>query len=116
MAITYDAVVKTARMNATRGAVANGTLEVLTAADAVLVTYGLDATAGAVSGNVWTLGFDAVTVNASATGVAVKARIKDSSGNVRVTGLVVGENVSISNANLASGQSVEILGGTITHA
>ena len=55
MAVTYNAAVKTSRMTATRDYFANGTLEILTAADAVLATFGLDLAGGTVSGAVWTL-------------------------------------------------------------
>lgn len=112
----YNATVKTARMNATRSAVANGSLDILTAADAVLVTFGLDATAGAVSGNRWTLGFDSATVTATGTGTAAKARIRDSGGVVRVTGLAVGQEVTLDNTNIATGQEINMTSAIVDHA
>jgi hypothetical protein len=119
MAVTYHADVKNARMEATRGEVANGTLEILTSGDVLLATFGLDATAGTVTADVWTLEFDADTVAAGAAGTAAKAQIKDSGGTARITGLTVGTSaadVIVSNTNIANGQDVIMTGATITHA
>lgn len=119
MTVTYSTAVKTARLGATRGEVANGTLEILTAADAVLVTYGLDATAGSVSGTRWTLGFDATTVAATGTGAAAKAQIKDSGGTAEITGLTVGTSgtdILIDNTSIATGQDVTVNSAYIDHA
>lgn len=115
MAVTYDQTVRTARMNATRSEVANGTMEILTSGDVVLATFGLDATAGSVTNNVWTLAFDATTVVASATGTATKVQLKSSGAVARITGLNVGTEVTIDNASITSGQNVTITGATITH-
>lgn len=117
----YDATLKNLRMVATRDGVANGTLEITTAADAVLSVHGLDATAGTVTGAVWTPVFDAASVNASGTGTAAKARIKNSGGTIRVTGLTVGldgsgSDVELINTNIVTGQPVELTAATITHA
>lgn len=75
MAVTYAAAVKTARMTATRDHFADGTLEIGTAGMAtVIATFGLSATGGTVSGDTWTLAFDAGSVSAAATGVAAATR------------------------------------------
>lgn len=119
MSVTYNAAVKTARMTATRDYFANGTLEILTAADAVLVTFGLSPSGGTVSGGVWTLAFDAGTVAASGTGTANKAQIKNAGASAHLTGLTVGtsgSDINLDNLSIASGQNVTLSGGTITHA
>lgn len=119
MAVTYDATVKTARITATRDAVANGSLEILTSGDSVLATFGLDAAGGTISGSVWTLVFDASTVAASGTGTAAKAQIKNSGGTARITGLTVGtsgSDINLDNTSINSGQNVTLSSATITHA
>lgn len=120
MAVTYATAVKTARMTATRDDVANGTLEIGTSGmAAVLATFGLDATAGTISGAVWTLVFDAATVAATGTGTAAAAQIKNSAGTARITGLTVGTSgtdIILDNTSIASGQDVTLSSATITHA
>lgn len=119
MSVIYATSIKTARMTATRDDVANGTLEILTAADALLATYGLDATSGTISGAVWTLVFDASTVAASGTGTPAKAQIKTSGGVVKITGLTVGTtgtDIVLDSASITSGQNVTLSSATITHA
>ena len=119
MAVTYNTAVKTARMTATRDYFANGTLEILTSADAVLATFGLDTDGGDISGAVWTLVFDAATVAASGSGTAAKAQIKTSGGSAHLTGLTVGTSAAdiiLDNTNIATGQDVTLSSGTITHA
>lgn len=119
MAVTYTTAMKTDRMTATRDLVADGTLEILTAADAVLVTFGLSVAGGTVTGDTWTLTFDASTVAATATGTAAKAQVKDSVGTAQITGLTVGEgtgDVSLDNTDINNGQNVELTSATIQHA
>lgn len=121
MPVTYATAVKTARITATRDHFANGTLEILTAADAVLATFGLASDGGSVSGAVWTLALDAGTVTATGTGTAAKAQIKTSGGTANLTGLTVGvsgsgADVIVDNASIATGQSVTLSSATITHA
>ena len=120
MAINYATVVKTARMTATRDEVANGTLEIGTAGMAtVLVTFGLDAAGGTISGDTWTLVFDASTVSASADGTAAEAQIKTSGGTAVITGLTVGtgsEDIVLDNVSIANGQNVTLSTSTIQHA
>ena len=120
MAVTYSTAVKTDRMTATRDKVANGTLEIGTSGmAAVLVTFGLSATGGSISNDVWTLAFDAGTVAASAAGTAAAARIKDSGGTAQITGLTVGtsgSDINLDNTSIANGQNVTLSSATITHA
>ena len=120
MAVTYNTAVKTSRMTATMTYFSNGTIEILTAADGVLVTFGLGAPAGSVTGNVWTLTpLDAGTVAATAAGTANKAQIKNSGGSAHITGLTVGTSgtdVILDNLVIANGQNVTLSTATITHA
>lgn len=119
MAVTYAAAVKTARITATRDHFANGTLEILTAADAVLATFGLDAAGGTISGSVWTLVFDASTVSASGTGTAAKAQVKTSGAAANLTGLTVGtsgSDINLDSVSITSGQNVTLSSATITHS
>jgi hypothetical protein len=104
MAVTYDAAVKTARITATRDQVANGTLEIGTASMAAVLA---------------TLAFDAGTVAAGAAGTAAAARIKDSGGTARITGLTVGtsgSDINLDNTSIANGQNVTLSSATLTHA
>jgi hypothetical protein len=107
-------------MTATRDQVANGTLEIgTTGMGSVLVTFGLDATAGTVSNGVWTLVFDASTVAAAATGTAAAAQIKNSTGTVRISGLTVGTSgtdIVLNTTSIGSGVNVTLSSATITHA
>ena len=119
MAITYSTAAKTARMTATRDHFANGTFEILTAADAVLATFGLSATGGTVTDGVWTIVFDAATVTATGTGTAAKAQLKTAGGVADMTGLTVGTSgadVTLDNTAIATAQSVTLSSATITHS
>jgi hypothetical protein len=119
MAVTYTTAAKTARMTATRDHFANGTLEILTAADALLVTFGLDTAGGTISGAVWTLVFDNSTVAATGTGTAAKAQVKNSGGTANLTGLTVGTSgtdIVLNNTSIAAAQNVTLSTATITHA
>jgi hypothetical protein len=120
---TYDNVVKAARMNATRTAVVSGTLEVQAANNDVLAIWTLTDPGGTVSNAVWTLAFanNSVTGQAAAGSgtTATKARLKNSTGDVRITGLSVGTSgsaVNLDNTSIASGQTVTISSATFTHA
>ena len=122
---TYDATVKTARMEATRDAVADGTLELLSAADAVLAIFTLTLAGGTVTGAVWTLAFDSNSTTgeaAASTGTnATKAQIKNSAAAVKISGLTVGvtgsgAGVILDNVSIASGQTVTLSSATFTHA
>lgn len=118
MAVTYNAAVKTARITATRDHFANGTLEIR-GSTTVLATFGLDADGGDISGDTWTLVFDAATVAATAAGEADNAIIKTSGGDAHLTGLTVGTSgtdIILDNVNIADGQNVTLTGATVQHA
>lgn len=114
MAFNLDGTTEDDVLTAIRDRVANGDLRIGTASmAAVLATFGLSATGGTVSTQVWTLAFDATTVAASATGTAAAAELRDSGGTVRVSGLTVGtgsEDVVIDNTSITSGQNVTVTG------
>jgi hypothetical protein len=123
MTVSYAAAVKALRMTATRDAVANGSLELLSAGDVVLAIFGLSADAGDVVDDVWTLEFDSATVQGEAGasgGVdATKAQIKTSGGTAVITGLTVGtaaSDIILDSNNIDSGQDVTLTAATITHA
>lgn len=115
-------------MTATRDAGAAGSLQLLTAADAVLVTFTLSATAGSV-GEVdgamrWTMTFGAGatgndTQAATGTGVAAKAIVRDSTNATILSGLTVGTvgtGVIIDNTSIADGQMVSMSSAYVNHA
>jgi hypothetical protein len=59
------------------------------------------------------------TGTASAGGVAASARIKDSAGNIQVSGLTVGmsnSDIILSNTSIVNGQVVTLNSATITHS
>lgn len=127
MPIAYSATTKTARMNAVVTAIgASGKLKLWSAADALLATFTLAATAGTVSGSVLTLsdanGGSAGVLNttASGAGTATKASIT-TSGDVDVitNALTVGTSgtdVIIDNPTFVAGQAIIVNSGTFTHA
>lgn len=124
MAVNPSASARTAILDALRGEVANGTLELLSAANQVLAIFGLDATAGSVTGDVWTIGLDASTVQGEAAAgagtSAAKARFKDSTGNVDIDGLTVGltgsgADIELVNVSITTGQDVELTAATISY-
>jgi hypothetical protein len=125
----YDTTVKTARMTATRDVFAGGDVQLLAANDDVLLTAPLSAAGGTVSGATWTFQFGAesdatITVTASGGGTgtaATKARMRDSGGTVRLTGITVGlagsgAGVIVGNTSIATGQSVTVGPGELNHA
>jgi hypothetical protein len=120
MAVIYNTAVKTSRMTATRDYFANGTLEILDVDNVVLAIFGLSVSGGSVTSGVWTLAFDASTVVASATGIATKARIKNSGGDAHLTGLTVGTtssyDINMSLVSFTSGLDVTLTSATIAHA
>lgn len=120
MAVTYDTATKQTRIDATRASMINGSIEICTAAYAsVLATFTLTATAGTCASGVWTIAVTSSNVSAAATGTAAIARIKDSGGTARITGLTVGTSgtdVIVANTSINSGQTVTFSSGTITHA
>lgn len=119
MAVTYTTAVKTDRMTATRDYFADGTLVIQDAADAVLVTFALTLAGGSVTGDTWTLAFDASTVAAGAAGTAAKAEIRNSGGTAGLTGLTVGTSATdiiLDNTSIANGQNVTLSSATVQHA
>lgn len=120
MSVTYATPVKTARMTATRDYHANGTLEIQTAAGAVLATFGLDAAGGTIAGAVWTLVFDNSTVAAGGTGTAAKAVVKNSGGTIGMPDTLTvgtsGSDINLDSVSITSGQNVTLSSATVTHA
>lgn len=126
MPITYNTAAKTARMNAVVSTIgANGKLKLLSAADAVLVTYALAATAGTVSGDTLTFsdanaGADGImSANATAGGTAAKAVVTTAADVVVISGLTVGTSgadLIMDNPVVTNGQATTVNSATIQHA
>lgn len=127
MAVTYPNATKVARMNAVVTTIgASGKLKLFTAADALLATFTLAATAGTVAGagvltfsdaNGATAGI--LNTTASAAGTAAKASITTSADVDVITGLTVGTtgtDLILDNNVLTNGQAITINSATITHA
>lgn len=124
MAVIYASSVRTSRMNAVETALDAGSgAAVLEIGDSgfatVLVSFTLSDPAGTVSGDVLTGSSMPKTTTASNSGTAAEARLKDSSGNIVVSGLTVGTssaNVIISpSTSITSGQSCSLDSFTLTH-
>lgn len=128
MSVTYTNAVKVARMNAVVTAIGtSGKLKLWSAADALLATFTLAATAGTTGGaGVLTLsdanGATAGVLNttASAAGTATKASITTSADvdivpNTLTVG-TSGADIILDNSVFTSGQAITINSGTITHA
>jgi len=126
MSVVYSAAVKTARMTAVRDAIdaglAAGALEVCSAAyAAVLATVALAYPSGTIAADVLTFTMPQSDVSADADGVPAVARIKDSAGNICVSGLTVGltgsgADIIVDSMSITAGQTVTVQSGTITHA
>lgn len=126
MAVTYSSTTKQNRMNAVVTTIgASGKLKLFTAADALLATFALAATAGTVSGSTLTFsdanGATAGILNTTATaaGTATKASITTSADVDVITGLTVGTtgtDLVLDNNVLAVSQAITINSATITHA
>ena len=119
MPVTYSTGAKNARMTAVRDLCADGTLELLTSNDTVLLSLGLSTAGGSVTGGIWTVTFDGAAA-ATGTGTAAKARVKNAAGTVVVDGLVVNttggnDAVRLDNTSIATGQSVNPTSMTIAH-
>jgi hypothetical protein len=98
-----------------------GTLEICSASYAVvLATITLADPSFVESAGVITMaGVPRSDSSADNTGTAALARIKDSNGNVVVSGLTVDINtgdIQLNSTAVTAGQSVTITAGTITHA
>jgi hypothetical protein len=123
MGVIYAAALRTARMTAVKDAIdagsGAGTIEIGTAAMAsVLAILTLSDPCGSVSGDVLTL--SAITQDSSAdnSGTAAAARIKDSSGNIIVSGLTCGTSgadIILSSTSITAGQVVPMTSGILTH-
>ena len=123
MAVIYAAALRTARMNAVKDAIdagaAAGYIEIgTTSMAAILATITLDDPCGSVSGDVLTLAMPQSDTSADNTGTAAAARIKDSDGNVIVSGLTVGTsgaNINLDSVSITAGQTVTLTSATLTH-
>lgn len=124
MSVTYDAAVKTARMQAVADQIDVGTgagkLKIRDGSNNILATFTLTDPCGSVSGSVLTLDFDPdISATASATGTAANAIITDSADNTKVSGLTVGTSgtdIVLTSTSITSGQTVTIQTGTLTHS
>ena len=124
MSINYSASLKNTRMNDVKTAIdsggAAGSIQVWTSGyGTLLATIPLAYPASSVTGAVLTLLGVPKTGTASAAGIAANARILNSAASVIVDGLTVGtsgSDITIDNTNIASGQTVSINSGTITHS
>lgn len=125
MAVTYAAVVKTARMNAVVTQIDEGTaagkLKLYLANGTTLIaTFTLTDPCGTVAGSVLTFDFDPdLTTTAVAAGTITLATITDSDDEVKISGLTVGTagtDIIVDNNVVTNGQTINMLTGTITHA
>lgn len=118
MSVTYRTSLKTTRMNAVVTDVgATGKLVIMDGSSVVLATLPLNNPIGTVSGAVLALNAAGVSAAAGASGTAALAKITDGTNDI-VTGLTVaasGADINISNVSIASGQTVSLTSGNITH-
>lgn len=124
MGVIYAAALRTTRMQDVVDAIdagsGPGTLEIgTTGMGTTLVTLTLADPCGTVSGDVLTFDFNPdISSTASNTDTAAAARIKDSDGNIIVSGLTVGlsaSNIILDDVSITSGQTVTLTDGTLTH-
>jgi hypothetical protein len=123
MGVVYASALRTTRMNDVKTAIdagsGAGTLEIgTTAMGTVLAIITLTDPCGSVSGDVLTFTMPHSDTSADATGTAAAARIKDSDGNVIVSGLTVGTsgtNIVLDDVALVATQTVTLTAGTLTH-
>lgn len=122
MPVTYANTQRTARMQVVADALASGSLEITTSADAVLSTHTLAATAGTVTNGVLTFGAIG-NGTASASGTASKARLKNSGGTIVASNLLVAStamvgdtptDIIVSSTTFNAGQTVQVTSLTIT--
>lgn len=123
MAVTYDATVKTARMQAVKDQVgASGKLKIGTAGMATILAVIDLGAGGSVAAGVWTLIASALSdISADNTGTAAAAIITTSADASKVSGLTVGltgsgADIILDNTNIQAGQTVTINSAAITHA
>jgi len=123
MAVTYANALKDTRMQAVVTAVdaggSAGTMEICTAGyAAVLGAITLQRPSFSEAAQTITVAGVPLSATAGNSGTAAVARIKDSGGNVIVSGLTVGTSgtdVIISSTGVSSGQQLTLTAGTITH-
>jgi hypothetical protein len=136
MAVNYAATLKTNRLQdvldtlgsktitAATGTFSAGQIVIgtgaLSGATGVLATVPTKATPGSVSGSVLTIDCTGggLTVNASATGTAALAELRNNAGTMVASGLTVGTSgtdIILNSTSITSGQAVTITAGTITH-
>jgi hypothetical protein len=121
--VTYANTLKDTRMTAVITAVdaggSAGTMEIGTAGfAAVLGAITLQRPSFTEASQTITVAGVPLSATAGNSGTAAAARIKDSAGNIIVSGLTVGTSgtdVIISNTTVASGQQLTLTAGTITH-
>src|SRR3954464_4753569 len=120
MGVIYAAALRTTRMNDVKTAIDAGsgaaTIEIGTSAmGTVLATITLTDPCGSVSGDVLTLTMPHSDTSADASGTAAAARIKDSDGNIVISGLTVGTsgtNVVLDSTSITAGQTVTMTAAT----
>ena len=121
MSVNYNNTVKSNRMQTVMDAIMNKTYVVGTgtaaASSLVIGTTPLTLNAGPPPN--LTFNDTPILVNASATGTAAKAEIRNTGGTVIVDSLTVGTSASdiiVNSTSFTSGQQVSITAGTITHS
>lgn len=96
----------------------------LSGATGVLATIPLQKPSVTIAGNVATIAGTPLSAAATASGVAAKAEVRDSAGNVIISNLVVGgtaegttagADIILNASTLATGESVVVNSGTVTH-
>ena len=123
MAIVYPNAIKDSRMqiviNSLDAGAGPGILEIGTAGMAsTLITFTLDDPSGTTLNGVLTLAGLPLNANASATGTAAEARLRDSVNSDVITGLTVGTSgtdIIISSTAITSGQQYSVTSATFTH-
>lgn len=122
MSVIYSPTVRTNRMtqvaNAVNAGAGPGVLQIGDAGFANVLAEIPLTDPVSVSGDVLTLLAAPDTVQASASGTAAAARVRDSDGNNVVTGLTVGTagaDVIVDSVNFTAGQNVTANSATITH-
>lgn len=135
MSVVYSSAVKDYRMNvvndavnsktfnAGSGAGAAGSLVIgtsaLSGATGVLATVTLQNPAFTEAAQALTLAGTPLSANASATGTAALAEIRNNAGTTIISGLVVGTSatdVIVNSTSFTNGQPFAVTSGTITHA
>jgi hypothetical protein len=90
----------------------------LSGATGVLATITLQKPSVTISGGVATIAGVPLSATASASGTAAKAELRDSAGNVIISGLTVNTSAAdiiLNSTTISSGQTTTLTGGTMTH-